>query len=96
MNINEQSKKTLKLWGYKVFVSFIIALSFIVIGFIKIIKFPNEPEWEGNSYRILGIDGDNYFINANFGTAAFILALIFVVLGCTFLICNHLLLIYKK
>lgn len=95
MNINEQSK-TLRLWDYKVVTSFIIALFFIVIGFIKIVMFPDFDEYPNAGNIFFEGDFDHYIINANFGTADFILALIFVVLGCTFLICNHLLLIYKK
>lgn len=84
-----------KIWDVKVISSFILAFIFVCIGFYKLFVYSNSDLGDPiNAY--VGGDAYNYIINSNLGIAYFVLSLIFVVLGCTFLICNHLLLINRK
>lgn len=86
INSNNLEKK---MWDSKVVTSFIVAFIFVCIGFYKLFVYKNSDLGEKtNAY--VGGDAYNYIINSTMGTAYFVLSLIFVVLGCTFLICNHL------
>jgi hypothetical protein len=78
-----------KVWDLKVICSFIFAVIFVGIGFYKIFAYSNSDLGDKvNAY--VGGDAYNYIINSNLGIAYFVLALIFVVIGSTFYICNHL------
>jgi len=70
-------------------VSYLFSVIFVFIGFRKIFIYegPDDIGYGGetvNSY----VNGDayNFIINANYATAYFVLALIFVVIGSTMLI----------
>ena len=84
------------VWDTKVISSFVVALIFICIGFYKLLVYENGEDLSEPVNALVGGDAYNYIINAGHATAYFVLALIFVVLGCTFFICNHLLLNGKK
>lgn len=79
--------------NYKIIsiVSYIISCVFIGLGFHKMLVYENPESYvldSKNTY--VGGDAYNYIINANFTTAYFVLALIFVLLGSTFLIISML------
>lgn len=90
---HEQTQLTVpverNVWDAKVWSSFGVAVVFLCIGFYKIWVYKNgELSDPINAY--VGGDAYNYIINASMGTAYFVASLIFVVLGCTFFITNHL------
>jgi|SRR5699024_4968961 len=69
--------------------SFLVSIYFIGEGFYKIFVYENSDSSDPiNSY--VGGDAYNFIINASYATGYFILALIFMVLGCTLLIVNTL------
>lgn len=88
-------KDNKKIWDVKVVASFIIAIIFIVLGFYKLLVYRNDEDLDNPANFYVGGDAYNYIINAGQATAYFVLTLIFVVVGCAFLICNHLLLNIK-
>jgi|SRR5699024_8328617 len=78
------------VWDLKVIINFVISGIFIVFGFYKMLAYTNEEYGDNNVNTYVGGDAYNYIINGNYTTAFFVLALIFTVLGCTFLISNVL------
>lgn len=74
-------------FGYAV--SYLMSFIFIFIGFNKMLKYENDEFGDSVNAYVAG-DAYNYIINAGYATAYFVLALLFVVLGCTLLICDKL------
>lgn len=78
-----------KAWDMKVIISFGISLIFIGMGFYKMFIYENSDlSFVTNKNAYVGGDAYNYIINANLSTAYFILALIFTIIACSFLIYN--------
>lgn len=88
--IVEKEKTDVKLWDGNIIGSFVISGVFIIFGFYKMFAYKNDEMNHEYVNVYVGGDAYNYIINANFAAAFFILALIFTVIGCTLLICNHL------
>ncbi|MBS2970376.1 hypothetical protein J9317_16640 [Metabacillus sp. KIGAM252] len=83
------------VWDIKVIPSFILSALFLFVGAYKLYAYSNSDLGEPVNAYVEG-DAYNFIINAGQSTAYFVLALIFVVLGCTFLICNQLKESFKK
>lgn len=65
------------------FISYFISVIFIGLGFYKMFVYKNPESYVLDSVNAyVGGDAYNYIINAGYATAYFILALVFVVLGC--------------
>lgn len=78
-----------KPWDLKVIISFGISLIFIGLGFYKMFVYEmSDLSFVKDKNVYVGGDAYNYIINANFSTAYFVLALIFVIIACSFLIYN--------
>jgi len=87
MEKNMPSNK--KAWDLKVIISFGISLIFIGLGFYKMFVYEmSDLSYVKDKNVYVGGDAYNYIINANFSTAYFVLALIFVIIACSFLIYN--------
>ncbi len=87
MEKNMPSSK--KAWDLKVITSFGISLIFIGLGFYKMFVYEmSDSSYVTDKNVYVGGDAYNYIINANFSTAYFVLALIFVIIACSFLIYN--------
>ena|SRR5690625_3352193 len=87
MEKNMTSNK--KAWDLKVIISFGISLIFIGLGFYKMFVYEmSDLSYVKDKNVYVGGDAYNYIINANFSTAYFVLALIFVIIACSFLIHN--------
>ncbi len=86
----KQEAVTQKLYDWKVWTNFGLALIFIWTGMHKLYVYTNDEDGDNVQNAYVGGDAYNFIINAGYATAYFVLALIFVVLACTFLICNHL------
>nr|WP_235788396.1 hypothetical protein [Salipaludibacillus sp. CUR1] len=72
-------------------VSYIAAAIFTGVGFHKLFVYESNDSLFGegkNAY--VGADAYNYIINANYATAYFTLAILFTMIGSTFLIANYL------
>lgn len=72
-------------------ISYIIAAIFVGVGFHKLFIYENSEIFvyeHKNSY--VGGDAYNYIINANYATAYFTLAILFALIGATFLIVFYL------
>lgn len=78
------------VYDWKVLTNFGVSFFFIIIGLHKLYVYQNEEYGEENLNAYVGGDPYNFIINAGYATANFVLALIFIVIACTFLICNHL------
>lgn len=78
------------------FLSFIISAIFVCIGFYKIFAYKNVDDEdyeylaEDNVNSYVGGDAYNFIINANYATGYFVLATMFVIIGCTLLIIKEL------
>lgn len=87
MEKNMPSNK--KAWDLKVIISFGISLIFMSLGFYKMFVYEmSDLSYVPDKNVYVGGDAYNYIINANFSTAYFVLALIFVIIACSFLIHN--------
>ena len=87
MEKNMPSNK--KAWDLKVIISFGISLIFMILGFYKMFVYEiSDLSYVPDKNVYVGGDAYNYIINANFSTAYFVLALIFVIIACSFLIYN--------
>ncbi|WP_226681955.1 hypothetical protein [Sutcliffiella horikoshii] len=78
------------VYDWKVLTNFGVSFFFLIIGMHKLYVYKNEEYGEENLNAYVGGDAYNFIINTGYATAYFVLALIFVVIACTFLICNHL------
>lgn len=87
MEKNMASNK--KVWDLKVIIPFGISLIFMSLGFYKMFVYEmSDLSYVPDKNVYVGGDAYNYIINANFSTAYFVLALIFVIIACSFLIHN--------
>lgn len=73
-------------------ISYLIAITFMGFGFYKLFvyKNPDDSYLEDSVNSYVGGDAYNYIINANYTTSYFVLALIFTVIGSTFLVIRYL------
>lgn len=87
MKKNMPSNK--KAWDLKVIIPFGISLIFMSLGFYKMFVYEmSDLSYVPDKNVYVAGDAYNYIINANFSTAYFVLALIFVIIACSFLIHN--------
>src|SRR5699024_3921674 len=87
MEKNMPSNK--KAWDLKVIISFGISLLFIGLGFYKMFVYEmSDLSYVKDKNVYFGGYAYNYIINAHFSTVYFVLAPIFVIIACSFLIYN--------
>lgn len=92
MPSNKKTWVVWDLWDVKVIISFGISLFFMGMGFYKMFVYEaSDLSYVKNKNVYVGGDAYNYIINANFSTAYFVLSLIFVIIACSFLIYNAIL-----
>lgn len=77
-----------KTYKISMLISYGLALVMVSIGLHKMFVYENDRWDTVNVY--VGGDAYNYIINANYSTSFFTLALLFTVLGSTFLIADKL------
>lgn len=65
------------------------AVIFVIVGFYKMHRYDNSEYSIEKINVYVGGDAYNYIINANYATAYFVLALIFVILGSVMLIIEY-------
>lgn len=83
----EESK--VSLYDGKVKALFSLSTLFIIVGFYKRFVYSySEYSYSTDVNAYVGGDAYNYIINSNHMIAYFILALICVIIGCTFIIVN--------
>lgn len=74
-------------------ITFIVsAIIPFVLGIYKLLVYESGQYGFDGKNAYVGGDAYNYIINANYFTGFMVMALILVVIGCTFLICNELIL----
>lgn len=78
-----------KLYDFKVKIMFFLSIVFILIGFFKRFVYEySEYSYSTDINAYVGGDAYNFIINSNQMIAYFVLALLCVVIACTFLIVN--------
>lgn len=87
-NLNAPPQLPIGNVDFKVLLSFGAAIISFIIGLHKMHAYDNGEYSDEYVNTYVGGDAYNYIINANYTTACFVMALLFTVMACTFLICN--------
>ena len=69
--------------------SYFLSILSVLMGFIKMFVYKNGSAIENSHNAYVGSDAANYTINASLATAWFVLAILFVLVGFTFIFVHY-------
>jgi len=65
--------------------SYLLSILSVLMGFVKMFVYKNGSAVENSTNAYVGSDAANYTINASYSTSWFVLGILFVMVGFTFI-----------